>query len=353
VGRSLQGWNKGIRCFALAAVFLTFAGCASTGIEGDSRQPTVPQSSRTEDNVAGTKDAETFRSALERAVADPGAAERLRIYTECLHNGDRLEVELFARGVGIWNGERAFHLPPEEITVLLRAVLAAGFAEMPSSYGGRPAREDGSSSGGPVRILCEVEVQIGDSSKRVEQLAEGEQSRTLEALAGEILQRCREPGAAGVGASDLSDGLGKLSRGILPPEVLRLILHKKPELFQAEDRGFLLRIRGRMVTTREYHRSTGYGPPRSLELSEGELEQLTERVSELELDQLPVNLFAPDYTDFSIELLDRRRSVQARQFPGIGPKTHGPIQKHFDALVEILTDLEHRVATEGVVPSRP
>jgi hypothetical protein len=333
------------------------AGCSSTGMTDVPSPSIVSQASEAEEKVPGKQRADNFRSVLERAVADPRATQRLRLFADCLDDGDRLETELFGNGVGIWNGERAFRLPPEEIVTLLRTVLEAGFAEMPSSYGGRTSDRGGPEAapdgGGPVRILCEVEVRIGESTKRVEQLAEGKQSDALKALAREILTRCRERGEGGVGAAGLSDGLDKLSRGILPPEVFRLVLHKKPELSQAEYRGFLLRVRGRIVTTRQYHRSTGYGPPRTLELAQGDFERFTERMSELDLDDLPVNLFAIDYNDLSVEVLNHRSSVQARQFPGIGQQTHGSIQENFDTLVGILAKLERRAATEGVAAITP
>ena len=74
-------------------------------------------------------------AALERALAHDW--RELRIEAECRVEGRLPRVEVFGNGVGIWNDERQFALPREEVRALLVALRDAGFASMRPSYGGR------------------------------------------------------------------------------------------------------------------------------------------------------------------------------------------------------------------------
>ena len=64
-------------------------------------------------------------------------------------------------------------------------------------------------------------------------------------------------------------------------------------------------------------------------------------------ERMPVNLWAPVYTEVAIEVLDHRNSVQARRFAGLEPTTHGICSESFDALVRTLVRLQDQVAAEG------
>ena len=302
--------------------------------------PTAEPPAPTPESLARAE-AEQLRSALAKALADPAERAGLRLFAEGFHEDDYLTVEVFGHGVAIWDGERQFRAAPEEIDMALRAALAAGFPEMAPTYGGKtggPRREGETDGGGPVRTVCAVEIQLGDAGKRVEQIAGGEQHAPLLTLAAKLLSQWSAAGAAGTAATGLDDGLAGVAAGRLAPETLRLTLHEKPEL-GTDGSGFLLRLRGREVVSRDFATGAGYGPERTFELSREELRALAGRLATLAPGRLPVNLFASGYLDLTIEVLGHRVVIQARRFAGMTADSHGTVQRDFDRLLESLRTL--------------
>ena len=298
------------------------------------------------ENVAGaleTAESHRLRRALETALVDPAGRAGLRLFAESFED-DRRSVEIFGRGVGIWNGERQFDAAPREVEAAVRAALAAGFPEMAATYGSGSAgqRHEEEASGGPVRLLCAVEIEAGGVARRVEQVAGGERHAPLLELAAGLLARWRGAGEAGVGTAGLDEGLAAIAAGTLAPETLRLTLHEKPELGTA-GRGVLLELRGRELRGRTFSSATGYGAPRAAKLSREELRALARRLAELAPGRLPVNLFAATYLDLTLEVLDRRVAVQARRFAGMTATSHGDVQRDFDRLIEQLRALAARL----------
>jgi hypothetical protein len=150
-----------------------------------------------------------------------------------------------------------------------------------------------------------------------------------------------------VEADSLEDGLGKIARGELAPETFGLMLHRKPELDATErSAGVLLRLAGRILTVRAYDPSTGYGEARSAALEPSELAALVSALAARRPGRLPGNLWAADYTDFELAVLDQRVAVQARRFTGMTHATHGETQLDFDAILAAIGALEHRLNPE-------
>jgi hypothetical protein len=154
-----------------------------------------------------------------------------------------------------------------------------------------------------------------------------------------------------VSAESLKEGLEKLSRGVLVPETFRLILNRKPELRDqgGDGSGFLLRLEGLTATAKTFTRGEGYGDTRALELDAEELKELASTLATVDPAGLPINLYASDYTDLTVEVLRFRKNVQARQFAGVEPATHGDSQKTFDQLYETLEGLYRAVIDRGEI----
>ena len=290
-----------------------------------------------------------FGAALGRALADPSERVTARLFVECFDGGEFRTVEILGRGVGLWDGRRQFSVPPEVIESLLHAVRRSYFAGLEEVYGGKlddPARPPAERPGGAaaLRLLCGVTVSLGEVSKRVVQLDKGERSDALAALAAEIFDHVRELAGTGIEAADLGDGLRKVAAGELVPETLRLVFHRQPR--RAGD-GFLLRLEGRVATSRGFAAGRGYGPPHRLELDEAWFRELATRLAALDLDQLPGNLYAADYTDFSLEVLGSRSAVQAQRFAGMAPDGAGEHQRDFDLLAELVYNLHLQVVADG------
>jgi len=267
-------------------------------------------------------------------------------------------IEVFASGVAIWDGRRQFTLDDEQVGSLLAAVEAAGFVTFEAVYGGATSRQGNPkrpATEAVVTVTCRVSLRLSDVEKQSAQLEKGEQSEALRSLAETLFALCEGPARHGVAAADLADGLDLLARGRLAPETFSVVFHRKPEPGAAtggSGSGLLLRLQGDTATTRIYDPATGYGEPRTLTLQPAEVGRLAANLAREAPDDLPVNLWAPDYTDLSLRVLDHRRSLQARRFAGMEPHSHGEAQARFDRLVAALETLHANVLTDGE-PYRP
>ncbi|HEX9945741.1 MAG TPA: hypothetical protein VGG03_27350, partial [Thermoanaerobaculia bacterium] len=108
--------------------------------------------------------------------------------------------------------------------------------------------------------------------------------------------------------------------------------------------GWTLSLSGFKVTLERDPVPEGEGP-RTFRLQSAEVAELAGQLAAARLEELPVNLWAPEYTDLEIRVLNHRRSLQARQFAGMTPATHGESQQRFDRLWETVDALHRRLAT--------
>jgi len=127
------------------------------------------------------------------------------------------------------------------------------------------------------------------------------------------------------------------------------MLHRKPtaEEIGESGPGFLMRVEGQEVTTRRHDPQSGYGQEIALHLDASALRNLALVLADLDPAAMPVNLWASVYTEVAIEVLNHRKSVQARGFAGLEPTTHGDLQQRFDALVRTLVRLQDQVVAKG------
>jgi hypothetical protein len=281
----------------------------------------------------------------------------LRLLVECRRDAELTSMRLFGDGIGIWNDQRQFRVEPDLITAVLRALSDADFPGLSDSYGGgeedvpQPAAGQPSPGGGRMVLVatCRIELTLGGRHKQVVQLAEGEQSPVLKKLAEDLLGICEAPARSGITASSLKEGLEKIARGELAPEAWVVVLHRKPDEASAREGhlGFLLRVSGSEASTRTYDQAAGYREPVVLGLSSEELRSLASALAARDPEAWPVNLYAPDYTDLSLELLNHQKSIQARQFAGMEPTTHGQHQKAFEEVFELLYQLHRKVLEHG------
>ncbi|MCP3957302.1 MAG: hypothetical protein GY719_05565 [bacterium] len=299
-------------------------------------------------------------AAIERALAE--GWQELRIVSECLTESGPAAVEVFGNGVAIWRTEAQFTLTHDQIRQQLEILRDGGFADLGEVFGGRtPAPpetieemkrrmldrgESTGSSGQPSRIVCRVELELDGVYKRTAQLRRGEQSTTLRQLAEQILDLCREPAKLGITAADLGEGLAKAAAGELAPETMALLLHHKPTSGDGAE-GFLLRLDGREASSRTFRQGEGYGDIHELELHDDDLTVLLQLLADQGLGELPINLYAEHYTDLTVEVLQHRLAVQARQFADMTPTQHGEKQTSFERIFGEIHELHRRVMAEG------
>lgn len=276
--------------------------------------------------------------ALERALAD-GWGE-LRIEAECRVGGRLPRAEVFGNGVGIWNEERQFSLPREEVRSLLVVFRDEGFASMRPSYGGK--KDPVIPEAQPPRLTCRVGLSLDGVSAQVVQLEGGRQSAELRRLAERILDECRAKGASGTGAVDLDDGLAKVASGALAPEVLQVLVSQRPEGRPSGDgaRAWVLRVEGRAASIL----LPGERGPEPVErrLDDAEAASLARLLREDGIARLPANLYAEELTDIVVRVLRHETTIQARRFAGLTRATHGEAQVRFERILAALRDRRER-----------
>ena len=298
---------------------------------------------------ADESDGQPMRAALERAIANPDARDSVRVHMECRREQELMAFVAFGNGVAVWNRARQFRLSTEAITSMLVAFRDSGFSDLAESFGGRATADPrlpatAQDPGNALVLSCRVGLEIAGLTKEVVQEVEGEQSPELRQLADRLFAIGAGASDQGVLAASVSDGLAKIGRGELAGETLSLLVHRKPRL---EGQGFLLHLSGLRASVRLYDPVAGYGERRFLRLTGEEAATLAAGLAASNPDRFPQNLFAQDYTDLTVEVLDRKISVQARQFARLTPATHGEIQTDFDQALSLLEQVVQRIAEAG------
>jgi hypothetical protein len=311
-----------------AAVALAFAGCA------EAPRPAAGAAAAAQPASEGS--GADLQRALDRALERRQWSD-LRLDAECRTDAGFRSATIFGSGVGIWNRERQLVLPRARVLALLREIQAAGFTRLPESN-----REESTGKAMALELLCRVRLDLDGASRHVHQLSKGRPFPELQRLAGRILEAAEESGRSGPGASSLTDGLDKIARGELAPELLVLSVLRQGE-GSASAQGWELVLEGGKAILQR-HPAAEDEEPRAVRLAPGEVAELAGRLAAARLDELPANLWASDYTDLEVRVLDRRRSLQARQFAGMTPATHGEAQQRFDRLWEALDALNRRLS---------
>jgi hypothetical protein len=259
--------------------------------------------------------------------------------------GSVTPVKVFGSGVGIWKSQAQFRLTRKEVLAVVGMLDGSGFGEMPDQFGEDLEKDQA------LQMKGQVVVRVGAETKRVTQLMEGPQSASLDRLAREIFDSCERAVVRGsVTASNLPDALRKVLAGELAPETVQIYVQRLVERPAADVAvlGWMLHSEGRDLVLRERAREGGYGVPVRYRLGSGQFQSLARALLEADPASFPSNLFAPDYTDFSVKVLNQARSIQARRFLHVTPQTHGEVQKKFDALYAALDAMHARALKEGV-----
>ena len=344
-------YSNGFLTCLLAMTLTLLASCATTGgdtvpaAETPRAKSATGPSPQHEGATAEDAGAERLRRGLAESSRAPGSWTAMRLAVECQDEGGMRSLEVFDNGVAIWNNSRQFELPLTDVAHLLGLLEQADFPGFAPVYGGKKkAPPTGASA---TMVTCRIQFELDGVKKESVQLYKGKQSAAMKALADSILEYCRNVGEAGLATADLQDGLEKLAAGQLAPEALTVMLHRKPARRSEGADGFLFRLAGPRVTTRAFEPGQGYGDTLAIELGSAEVEDLAQSLADASPGELPANLWADDYTDLSIQVLNHRKSVQARQFARLSPSTHGQRQVNFDSVYGMLRDLHRRTLDDG------
>jgi hypothetical protein len=277
---------------------------------------------------------------LEALLAGRRGTDSVRIRVDWTRGDGTISAELFGRGVGIWNDRVQFPLSRRDLLAALAEFRNARFGAMPDQFGEVTDF---------LRMRGKSSLTIAGAEKTVVQLEAGPQSEKLRDFTGKVLGMAERRARRGVSAASLADGLGKIAAGRLAPEALDVVVVRREEkpANPAEEEGSLLAVRGRDVRARVFRRATGYGTPSRLTLSDEEVKRLTSLLAEESLADLPSNLYAREYTDLHVAVLQWKKDLQARTYLDVTPQTHGAKQAAFDRIDRELRLLLERVVREG------
>jgi len=260
------------------------------------------------------------------AAETPGTAipRDLRLQAERHTQGESGNFVVYGDGVGILDDRLQFRVDEENLKRALAALDAARFQGMPDAFGS-----------GKKWLVRRVSLKSGGKAKQVVQILEGEQSGELKALTDTIFDILEPWAVTGKTAASLDDGLKKIASGELAPETLHLLVHLKPKSPTAARPGFLFQVEDGAATTQTYG-SSGYGDGVTVPLTPEQLKELTSILTAADVEKLPANLYAEEYSEVVVQVLNHRKSLLARQFAGLKPETHGEKQLRFDRLFESL-----------------
>ncbi|HEY1433846.1 MAG TPA: hypothetical protein VGG65_00645, partial [Thermoanaerobaculia bacterium] len=253
-------------------------------------------------------------------------------------------ARIYGNGVAVWRREFQIRLPRTEVHHLIELLVKKRFGSLPRSFGADEGPNEKSLKG---RIV----VSVGPVSKMVSQADTGDQSPELQSIAEQFLKAAKKASAHTVGASSMASGLEMLAKGTLSPEILRVSVRRRVATVGGE--GWVMRINGRRLDDELVEKVGLPASARVLLLSNKDFVGLAQALHDADPAALPQSLFAPQYTDVVIQLLNRYRHIQARQFAGMTPQTNGEKQEAFDRALEKLTALHERARKEGRVVAIP
>jgi hypothetical protein len=285
-----------------------------------------------------TEAASPLEAALKRARQSPEIPFRLGVL--CSNREAVRRMEVYAGGTAVWAGRVQVALPREVRSALLDELLARRFDALRPSYGGKPAPVAPTAS---LRVTCRVVLAVEGVEKSSVQLAYGEQSAELAALANALLDRVQPLAARGTTARDLADGLAKIAEGTLAPELLAIRFLELPPDTPATA-GSIVRLEERRLSRRDYAPGREIGAETTRELPAERVRELAATLRQAGFDGLPLNLSAESQIEVEVALLEHRKTVLARQFGRLAPAPAPDARARFEQVLSALRALGSALA---------
>lgn len=273
-------------------------------------------------------DAAAFDRALANAAADPAVSFGFSVH--CRDENAIRSARLYPRGIAVWGGKLQLSVESGLRRALVNDLVSAGFSSFVPHYGGKT--ESGGSSG-PLRISCSIEVSVNGLHKISVQIADGEQSKALASLAATLLDRLEPLAASGIGADSLEDGLQKMARGVLAPDILTVRLVRMPEKHDDAD-GDIVRIDAARWSWQAYAPGKAGGAADWNPLPVDFARELADAAISARFWALPVNVPGNAHREIEIRVLNHRKTVISRAFTRIEPGTLTAEKDRFDAVAD-------------------
>jgi hypothetical protein len=308
-------------------------------------QPTPrerPEADRDRDSAVGP---DRIGPELQKRIRGQEKLDDVRVEVIWPRGGTSTSARVYGNGVGIWSERAQFRLSKAQIIAMLSTLQKARFGSMPDRFG---ESEEDERNEGP-RLKGRIAVRAGWVSKAVIQLVDGEQSAEFASLAEKLLAICEGPARKGVEAASLNEGLKKLASGEVAPEALQVTVQRrfaKPDT-ETGEAGWILQLEGRRALVEVLPAGKTILPHRLLILSEAEFHGLAQLLAESRAGEIPINVYAPEYTDIQLTVLRWLRGISGRRFLNLTPETHGEKQKAFDRLYEAFRALNEHARKDG------
>jgi len=301
--------------------------------------------------AADSKSPEKERNArlckrLDEAREGKPALAEVRLEVVWAGSTGLRSLMLFGDGVGIWNGEKQFRIDPKDVRRFLKWIDKAGFCVWPEKASQIGRENEKEVDVDALQADRAISLTIGDVSKSVTHVVRTPEAAPFDTLATRLLDACEKDGQRGIGAESLQDGLAKLRDGTLAPQALRVSFNS-PQTTAADPEGWLLRMRGVAVEAERNTKAAGYADLKSLRLSPQELHDLVVLLLATDPAGLPGNIVAAGYSDLRVAVLNRSKTIQAREFAGASPTAKPDAQQAFAKMRDALYDLYRRAAREG------
>jgi hypothetical protein len=256
----------------------------------------------------------------------------IRIEAACDDPSEKVMLELFGNGIGIWDGKTQFRLSDDEVKEILDLLRKSKFTSMPRSFGegipgtfrGKPAIEE--------HVTRRVWFTVGVFSKYVHQLQHGPQSKELKEIVEAIRKASKQALKAGHTAKDFDDAMSKLSKRELAPASLELSAN-----FESAKRW--MQVRGSVVCASQGER------PMRLRLSRKEFQELVDLLPTKAKDW-PEQTAASRRALIGVRVLDKSVAVIGE----IADKERLPNHKESDRIKQLLDrlwELNERTTKEG------
>jgi hypothetical protein len=149
---------------------------------------------------------------------------------------------------------------------------------------------------------------------------------------------------------NMQDGLQKLAAGTLAPEALEVVFKRTTDHPAAvkEEENWLVQINGRKVLDRVNAKDKANPRhERSLTLSEKDYHALVAMLEAGSVWKMRESLYATQYSNLRVVVLNKTRNIQARQFAEMSPTKYGEEQTTFEHIFDWGVALHKRALKEG------
>ena len=272
---------------------------------------------------------------LEAALKNDRVLHSVRLEVVDGERRDPESMVVYGSGVGIWEHVRQFQATEKQVRKALRLLERSDFTSMPDRVKGpRPANAEEGGEPDATVLVRFVTLSVGELSKTVVQDNKAYPLESFEELCHDLVKIFRKAARHGVEASSLADGIAKLATGTLAPEVLQVLVSAPEQraLPSQQGQGWLLRIEGGVVEVRSHSVDGGFGPEIRRPLTPELAREIAGWLETAHVSSLPQNLYDAGYTDLTVEVLGREKSLQAREFSGRDPAAEAAARGSFRTL---------------------